>query len=83
MGKSSKILRLTLSVRLSHVLQFIKDASGSVSLPNTQLNYVHFSFPFPLDTYKIQLVQMNEFKVSDTQNDGDLLNTFAAFVATL
>ena len=64
-------------------LQFIKDASGSAPLPNTQLNYVNFSIPFPLDTYSIQLVQMDEFKVCDTQNDGDLLNTFAALVATL
>ena len=64
-------------------LQFIKDASGLLSLPNTQLNYIKFSIPFPLDTYSIQLVQMNEFKVSDTQNDGDLLNTFAALVAAL
>ena len=42
-----------------------------------------FSIPFPLDAYNIQLVQMNEFKVSDTQNDADLLNTLAALVATL
>ena len=64
-------------------VQFIKDASESVLLPNMQLNHINFSIPFPLDAHNIQLVQMNEFKVYDTQNDGDLLNTFAALVATL
>ncbi|EDR09678.1 uncharacterized protein LACBIDRAFT_319008 [Laccaria bicolor S238N-H82] len=62
---------------------FIKDASGSVPLPNTQVNHMNFSIPFPLDAYNIQLVQINEFKASDTQNDADLLNTLAALVATL
>jgi hypothetical protein len=63
--------------------QFIKDASESVLLPNTQLNHINFSIPFPLDTCNIQLVQLNEFKVSDTQNDADVLNTLAALLATL
>lgn len=44
---------------------------------------MNFSIPFPLDAYNIQLVQINEFKASDTQNDADLLNTLAALVATL
>jgi hypothetical protein len=64
-------------------VQFIKDASGSDLLPNTRLDHINFSIPFPLDAYNIQLVQIKEFKVSDTQNDADLLNTLAALVATL
>ena len=64
-------------------LQFIKDAFGLVPLPNMLLNHVNFSIPFPLNTYSIQLVRMNEFKVSDSQNDADLLDTFAAIVAAL